>query len=117
MAADKPLYALAKQVQWEWPEQYGEDKFVIMFGGLHIELAALRSIGTILQDSGWVSALTEADVASSGTAQSFISVSSVTRARHAHQVTACALFKLMKSAYNKYTPDDDGNTEALDFKV
>ena len=23
MAADQPLYALAKQVQWEWPEQYG----------------------------------------------------------------------------------------------
>ncbi|CAB3989008.1 Hypothetical predicted protein [Paramuricea clavata] len=53
MAADQPLYTLAKQLQWEWPEQYGEDKFVIMFGGLHIELAALRSIGTILQDSGW----------------------------------------------------------------
>ena len=24
MAADQPLYALLKQIQWEWPE-YGED--------------------------------------------------------------------------------------------
>ena len=25
---DQPLYALAKQIQWKWPEDYGEDKFV-----------------------------------------------------------------------------------------
>ncbi len=34
-AAYQPLYALAKQVQWQWPD-YGEDKFDIMFRGLHI---------------------------------------------------------------------------------
>ena len=39
---DQPLYALAKQIQWKWPEKYGEDQFVVMFGGLHIEMAALR---------------------------------------------------------------------------
>ncbi|KAK3861204.1 hypothetical protein Pcinc_032795 [Petrolisthes cinctipes] len=37
IAADQPIYAVAKQVQWHWPEIYGKDKFVIMFGGLHIE--------------------------------------------------------------------------------
>ena len=66
VAADQPLYALAKQIQWQWPE-YGEDEFVIMLGGLHIEMAALRSAGTILRDSGWTSTLSEAGVASSGT--------------------------------------------------
>ncbi|CAE1280410.1 unnamed protein product [Acanthosepion pharaonis] len=35
LAADQPLYAMAKEIQWYWPEEYGEDKFVIMFGGLH----------------------------------------------------------------------------------
>ena len=53
IAADQPIYAVAKKVQWHWPEFYGEDKFVIMFGGLHIEMAALKSIGTLLRDSGW----------------------------------------------------------------
>ena len=53
IAADQPIYAVAKQVQWHWPENYGEDKFIVMFGGLHIEMAALKSIGTLLQDSGW----------------------------------------------------------------
>ena len=52
IAADQPLYALAKQIQWHWPEQYGEDKFAIMFGGLHIEMAGFKSIGSLLQSSG-----------------------------------------------------------------
>ena len=38
-----------------------------MFGGLHIEMAALRSVGLMLQDSGWMDAPAEAQVASSGT--------------------------------------------------
>lgn len=79
VTADQPIYALAKQIQWQCPEDYGEDKFVLMFGGLHIEMAALRSIGTLLKDSGWASAITEAGVASAGTADSFLSAASVTR--------------------------------------
>ena len=35
IAADQPIYALAKQIQWHWLEKYGVDKFLIMFGGLH----------------------------------------------------------------------------------
>ena len=34
VAFDKPLYAIAKQIKWNWPEQYGEHKLVIMFGSL-----------------------------------------------------------------------------------
>ena len=105
IAADQPLYALGKQIQWQWPE-YGEDKFVIMFGGLHVEMAALRSIGTLLRDSGWTSAIVEAEVASSGTAESYLSASSVTRTRQAHQITACSLYKLMKKAYHDYRSEE-----------
>ena len=35
-AANLPLFALAKQIQWTWPVTRGEDQFVIMFGGLYI---------------------------------------------------------------------------------
>ena len=41
LAADQPLFALAKQIQWTWPATH-EDQFVIMFGGLHIEMAVLK---------------------------------------------------------------------------
>ena len=33
---DQPLFALAKQIQFMWLEDYGEHKLVIMFVGLHI---------------------------------------------------------------------------------
>ncbi|KAH3847815.1 hypothetical protein DPMN_090147 [Dreissena polymorpha] len=56
MACDQTLYVLAKNIQWIWPERYKENLIVVMFGGLHIEIAALRTIGDWLQDSGWVNA-------------------------------------------------------------
>ena len=73
--------------------------FVIMFGGLHIEMAAMKSLGTLLEASGWTSAIVEAGVASPGTAESFLTAVSVTGTRLAHQITACILYKLIKEAY------------------
>ena len=105
LAADQPIYSLIKQTQWHWPECNGKDKFLAMFGGLHIEMAALRSIETLLQDSGWTAALAEAGITSSGTAESFLSAANVTRTRQAHQITASSLYKLMKIAYNDHCND------------
>ncbi len=51
ITADQPIYAVAKQVQWHWPDRYGEDRSVVMFGGLHIQMAAFRSPDTLLQIS------------------------------------------------------------------
>ena len=42
---DQQLYAIAKQIQWDWSDIYGEKKFVIMIGALHIEMAALKTLG------------------------------------------------------------------------
>ena len=91
IAANQPIYAIAKHIQWHWPDRYGENKFIIMFGGLHIEMAAFKSIGTLLRDSGWTGALKESWIAASGTAESFLFASSVTRKRQMHKVTACCL--------------------------
>ena len=41
----------------EWPEQYGEDKLVIILGSLHIEQATWSAVGTWLEDSGWTNYL------------------------------------------------------------
>ncbi len=30
ITADQPIYATAKQIQWQWPEDYGENKFLII---------------------------------------------------------------------------------------
>ena len=89
---DQPLYALAKRIQWKWPEEYGESKFVIMFDGLHIEMAALKMLGDWLKGSGWVQALVQAEITTQGTADSFLKAAHVVRTRQAHQVTASALY-------------------------
>ena len=102
VAFDQPLFTLAKQIQWCWPERYGEGHFVIMLGGLHTEMAVLRCLGHWLDGSGWTNALTQAQIASSGVADSFLKASHVTRTRHAHQVTACCLHILLHKAYMRY---------------
>ena len=75
---------------------YGEDKFIIMFGSLHIEMAIFKMLGNWLFENGWTIALSCGDinVASAGTVESFLSASRLTRARHAHHVTAANLHLL-----------------------
>ena len=38
MACDCPIFAKAKYIQWTWPATHGEDRFVVIFGGLHLEM-------------------------------------------------------------------------------
>ena len=96
---DQPLFALAKIVQWKWPDAYGEQKFVVMLGGLHTEMALWNTLGDVLESSGWTAALAEAEVTSSDTAASFLKVTHLTRTRHAHQITLLALKKLQHEAF------------------
>lgn len=91
------------------------DKFVILFGGLHIEMAALSTAGDWLAGSGWVEALVQADIASARTADSFPRAEHVMRTHHAHQVTAAALNILQHRAYDYYARAAD-NCQQLSFK-
>ena len=102
IAADQPLYALAKEIQWTWPDTHGEQKCVLMLGGLHIEMSAFKTLGDWLNGSGWTSLLTAAGIATSGVADSFLKASHLTRTRHAHQVTAAALYILLQRAFKAY---------------
>ena len=74
----------------------------MIIGGLHIEMAALKSMGSLLQHSGWTSALDEERVASCGTAEFCLSATGITRGRQARHITACCLYKQRKAAYNSY---------------
>ena len=66
---------LAKLTQWNWPQTHGEEKYVVMFGGLHIEMAIRNTFSDYLEASGWTTALIQADIASSGVADSFFKAS------------------------------------------
>ena len=77
LGADQPLYAICKQLQWQFPDSLGEDKFVMqlgaLLGALHIEQKCQQMMGKMLQGSGWDTVLAQADVFSSGRAQSTLS--------------------------------------------
>ena len=103
---DQPLFALAKFVQWKWPDTHGEQKYVVMLGGLNTEMALWNTLGDVLENSGWTAALAEAEVASSGTAASFLKVTHLTRTRLAHQITLLALKKLQHEAFLQLTSNE-----------
>ena len=88
---DQPLFAIAKQIQWWWPNEYGEEKF---------EMACFTTLRDLLNGSGWTHTLSQANIATPGTADSFHKAVHVTRTRHAHQVTASALSILLYKAYD-----------------
>ena len=114
MTCDCPIFAKAKYIQWTWPSLYGEDKFVDMFGGLHFEIALWNMLGDYmyLANSGWTTPLLEAGVATSGTAESFLTASHLLRTRHAHQITIAALTVLQNQAFLA-----DGGISFNDWKV
>ena len=96
---DQLLFALKKFVQWKWPDIHGEKVHVIMLGGLHTEIVLWNTLGDVLEGSGWTAALTQADVVSSGTADSYLKATHLTRTRHAHQVTLLTLHTPQKEAF------------------
>ena len=51
VACDQQLHALAKLIQWKWSEELGGDKYVVMLGGLHTEMALWRTLGDVLDGS------------------------------------------------------------------
>src|SRR6218665_20474 len=96
MGCDCPIFAKTKFIQWTWLDTHGEDKFVVMFGGMHLEMALWNVVGDYLEGSGWTTALIDAGIATAGTADSFLKVSHLARTRNGHQVTLVALVKLQK---------------------
>ena len=116
LTMDQPLYAIGKQIQWKFPEVYGEDRYVMMLGPLNIEMAGLKVIGDLLEGSGWCSALAQADVANEGTSDSFIKASHVAKTRRAHQVTAASLFMLQERAFADETSNLGDLNSGMTFK-
>lgn len=80
---DRPLFALAKQIQWTLPA-FSEDKFVVIFGGHHIEMAFLKMLKKWLAGSGCFQIMCNAGVATQGVAELFLCASHVKRTRRAH---------------------------------
>ena len=97
---DQPLYSIAKQIQWSWPDEFGEKKFVVVLGALHIEMNLINLLGDLLDGSGWTRLISLAEVTTSGRADSVLKGSHVTRSRYVHQVTASTLYILQVGSFH-----------------
>ena len=106
VAADQPLYALLKSIQWKY-EIYNEQRVVIMLGGLHTEMCAWSVLGKLLDHSGWVDALTEAEVTTPGRAQAIVHASHLKRTRYMHEISAVVFSKLKNQAFVESGTDCD----------
>ena len=98
IAMDQPMFAIAKQIQWVKADWYGEEKYVVMMSGLHVEMNSLKMVGHWLDKSGWDSALVQANITTRGRADSILKAARITKPRFAHQVSACALYILQRIA-------------------
>ena len=107
IAGDCPIFSTCKYVQWKYPDIHGEDKLVMMLGGLHLEKSLWTVLGNLLDESCWVESLIESGIATNGTAQSFLKVVHITRTRHAHQVTALTIGKLQRDAFEAAIKHED----------
>lgn len=106
MVVDQPLFDIAKKMQWTFPELFGEDRFLVMLGGLHIEMALWATMGDFLRGSGWPEVLAEAGIAlTEAAAISYLRANDPMRTRYAHQITVVVLDSLLKRAY------EDGGSE------
>ena len=45
LTVDQPLFAIAKKIPWSWPDVYGDSKYAVMMGVLHIEIVLLNALG------------------------------------------------------------------------
>lgn len=72
------MFPLAKQIHWI---KFIENQYIIMLGGLHIEIEAFKMLGKWLSCSGWAEAFFHVGVATQGVADSFLAFSHLTRTR------------------------------------
>ena len=71
MRMDQPLFAKMKQLKWSMGTMYGENKFMLLFGGIHIQLTH-KCLGHWMEGSGWVEVIRESKLASAGVDESFL---------------------------------------------
>ena len=62
IASDQPVYAIGKQVQWLYPDEYDDHKVLIMMGPLHNKMKFLNLLGNWLESSGWTESLVKAKI-------------------------------------------------------
>ena len=93
---------MAKKNQWTFPDFLEKDRFVVLRGGLHIEMAPWSNLGDLMLGSGWRESLKDAGIVNSLAAgMCLLKAVNVMRTWYAHQVTAALLDILRKKSLHQ----------------
>ena len=107
VTADQPVYALAKQIQWQYPNVFGEDRMIVMMSDLHTEMATMAMIGDWLEGSEWANLFVAAGISTPGTCDVYLKGHNVKHCRYAHQVSVAALYYLLKKIWEEQTASSE----------
>ena len=97
---DQPVYALTKQIQWRYPELFGNSQYFSLFWGLHIEKALLIVHGEFIKGSGLDKLLGQSNLSITGMENTVVNVTHVKRCRYGLQISACAIYQQLVKAFN-----------------
>ena len=113
--SDQPVYKLSKKLQWRFPDRFGPEKYIRLFGSLNLEKSILLLCGSLIEGSGLDKIMASYELSMVGT-DSLVSVNHIKRARCYIQVAACAMLSLLTSAHKK-SSDKSLILQWLEIKV
>ena len=99
MAADQPLYALLKRLQFALPTEYGLQSFFPLLGPLHVEQVLLTINAELARGTGVDSMLDTCDLSVQSAGAAVVGNPFITRARYLVQVQLTALDRIKQEAY------------------
>ena len=98
--SDQPVYKLSKKLQWRFPDRFGPEKYICLFGSLNLEKSILLLCGSLIEGSGLDKIMASCGLSIVGT-DSLVSVNHIKRLRYCIQIAACVMFSLLTSAHEK----------------
>ena len=105
--SDQPLYALSKQLQIIYQNEFGPGKYFPIFDGLYIEKVLLIIHGQLVEGSGLSQLLGISNLSITGPGDALIKVPHITRTRYLLEVCLCAEFKALKDVYLRSQATND----------
>ena len=97
---DQPVYALTKEIQWRFPEDFGFDSYFCLFGGLHFEQCILTIHRELIKGSGLYKILSNNILSIIGTG-ALVNANHIKQARYCLQVSLCAIYLKLTEAKDK----------------
>ena len=97
---DQPVYALTKEIQWRYPNKFGNSPYFCLFGGLHFKQCILTIHGELIKGSGLENVLSNIAMSIIG-AGSVVNANHIKQSHYCLQTSLCALFIKLKAAKEK----------------